>query len=353
MKEDQSWSRYARQLAIPEFGPEGQEKLARGSALVVGAGGLGSPLLFYLAAAGLGRIGIVDGDRVAPSNLHRQSLDGPAKRLRQLNPQVSVEAYPVPLTSQNALELLEPYEVVADGSDNFPTRYLVNDACLLTGKPDVYGAVFRFEGQLSVFNAWDEAGVRGPNYRDLHPEPPAPHSVPNCAEAGVLGVLPGIIGSMQAAEVIKLIAGLGKPLIGRLLLLDATDFSTQLIGLPKGRSPEVKALIDYAAWCGYPDVPALEPEEARTWADEHSAQWLDVREPEERAVRHLGGVHIPLGELPDRLSELDPKRPTLVYCQSGRRSAEAVRLLQTDFHFRKVFHLKGGLQAWQAAELSR
>lgn len=357
------WVRYGRQMAIPEFGREGQEKLSRGSALVVGAGGLGSPLLYYLAAAGLGRLGIVDGDRVEASNLHRQILyrsadvgrlkaEVAAERLRAVNSELEVAVYPFHLNSHNALDILDPYEVVADGSDNFPTRYLVNDACLLRGKPDVYGAVFRFEGQLSVFNGLDAKGERGPNYRDLHPEPPAAGTVPNCAEAGVLGVLPGIIGSMQAAEVIKLITGIGRPLIGRLFLLDASDFRSQTIRLPKRPDrPVVNRLIDYERWCGRPGLPSKSPREARQWAAETHAQWLDVREPFERAEASLASAHIPLRELAGRISELDPARPLLVFCRSGQRSAQAVRQLLDEHHFKNVYNLEGGLLAWRRAGL--
>ncbi len=359
-EEKSSWTRYGRQMAIPEFGREGQEKLSRGSALVVGAGGLGSPLLYYLAAAGLGRLGIVDGDRVEASNLHRQILyqsadvgrlkaEVAAERLRALNPELEVDAYPFHLNSRNALDILAPYEVVADGSDNFPTRYLVNDACLLSGKPDVYGAVFRFEGQLSVFNGLDATGRRGPNYRDLHPEPPAAGTVPNCAEAGVLGVLPGIIGSMQAAEVIKLITGIGTPLIGRLFLLDASDFRSHSIRLPRRQGTSVSRLIDYERWCGIRGIPSKPPAEARQWAAAADAQWLDGRQPSERAETSLASAHIPLGELTTRVSELDPDRPLLVFCRSGQRSAAAVQQLLDEHDFREVYNLEGGLLAWKRA----
>ncbi len=361
--------RYARHLIMPEIGLRGQEKLKEASALLVGAGGLGSPAAMYLAAAGVGRIGIVDFDVVDESNLQRQILHGMSglgksklasaeARLLDINPHVKVEGYEEPLTSRNAMRILADYDVVVDGTDNFPTRYLVNDACVLLGKPNVYGSIFRFEGQASVF--WAE---RGPCYRCLYPEPPPPGLVPSCAEGGVLGVLPGIIGVIQATEAVKLIAGLGEPLIGRLLLYDALEMRFQELKLRKdpacpmcGAQRAIHALIDYEAFCGITPQPAAEPAadaeisvaelRDRLLAGLPGAVLIDVREPREWDIARLPQARlIPRGELPHRLGELNQADEILVHCRSGVRSADAVRFLR-EMGFRKAKNVKGGILAW-------
>ncbi|MCK6619367.1 MAG: molybdopterin-synthase adenylyltransferase MoeB [Calditrichaceae bacterium] len=360
--------RYSRHFMLPEVGEEGQRMLKNASALVVGAGGLGSPAAMYLAAAGVGRLGLVDFDEVDLSNLQRQVLYSTAdvgksklemarERLRGINPEIEIEAYPTRLTSANALDILREYDVVVDGSDNFPTRYLVNDACALSGKPNVYGSIFRFEGQVSVFDA-----KRGPCYRCLYPEPPPPEAVPNCAEGGVLGVLSGIIGSLQTLEALKLILGKGDPLIGRLLLFEGLKFRFDEFKLAKnpacplcGERPVIHELIDYEAFCGVA-APAAEagdgsfdvtPEELKKRLDRGEEIFLlDVREPlEYRFCRLEGSCLVPLNDLPGRIEELDPSRETVVYCHHGIRSAWAVEFLR-QAGFEKVKNLAGGIEAW-------
>jgi molybdopterin/thiamine biosynthesis adenylyltransferase/rhodanese-related sulfurtransferase len=357
--------RYARHLTLPEVGLPGQERLRSARVLLVGAGGLGSPAALYLAAAGVGTIGIVDADAVELSNLQRQVLHGQAtlgmpkaestrRRLGDLNPHVRVEAHPVRLTSGNALELLGRYDLTVDGSDNFPTRYLVNDASVLLGKPYVYGSIFRFDGQVSVFAAAD-----GPCYRCLFADPPPPDLVPNCADAGVLGVLPGIVGSLQAAEAIKLILGIGAPLISRLLLLDVLRGRFRELELRRdpscpacGENPSVRELIDYEAFCGVRAEAG--PIGAEITADELDRRLssagpgivvLDVREPWEWEIAHIAGSrHFPLGELPERISELDGDAEIVTLCHRGLRSLTAQRLLQgAGFRARS---LAGGIDAW-------
>ena len=347
--------RYRRHLALPDFGPSEQQKLRESSVLVVGAGGLGSPLLFYLAAAGLGRIGIVDGDVVAISNLQRQILytgedEGQskaklaAKRLQQLNPEVKTEVYPFRLSANNALDLLARYDCVADGSDNFPTRYLVNDACVLLGKPNVYASVFRYEGQVSVFNRLRPDGSRGPNYRDLYPEPPPPESIPNCAEAGVLGTLTGIIGSIQANEVIKLITGIGEPLDARLFLLDSRDMQAQILQLPTTSRHPITALAeDYGAVSCEISIPEIAFRQMLEWQKNgRTFALLDVRSMRERLSGHLGGLHIPLDQLQRQWEQLDPQKTWVVYCHSGIRSATATQWM-LERGFKEVYNLKGGI----------
>jgi len=360
--------RYSRHLIMPEVGMEGQRKLKSAGVLLIGAGGLGSPAGLYLASAGIGRIGIVDFDVVDVTNLQRQvlhstrdigrsKLESAKERLSGLNPYVHVETYETRLTSLNALELLREYDVVVDGTDNFPTRYLVNDACVLLGKPNVYGSIFRFEGQASVFSAQG-----GPCYRCLYPEPPPPGLVPSCAEGGVLGVLPGIIGSIQALEAIKLIIGRGDPLIGRLLLFDALRFEFRELKLRKnpdcpicGNRPTIRELIDYEAFCG---VIANEEGRNRDREFEISAEELkarldrgddifilDVREPHEYEICNMGGYLIPLNELPQRVNALDSSREIVVHCKLGGRSAKALEFLKLA-GFRKVKNLVGGIDAW-------
>lgn len=356
--------RYARHFVIPDFGMEGQARLKAGRVLVIGAGGLGSPLLLYLAAAGVGKIGIVDFDRVDLTNLQRQVLYTTADigklkaevaraRILSINPHLEVHTYPVALSRDNVLELFEGYDIIADGTDNFPTRYLVNDACVLSGKVNVYASIFRFEGQVSVFNLPDADGNRGHNYRDLYPAPPPPDMVPNCAEGGVLGVLPGIIGSLQASEVIKLIAQVGEPLSGRLFLFDAASFSTRVMKFPKDPGNRITGLVDYEAFCGFPvgqstEIPAIDIEQFKKMSEAAEAfQLVDVREIYEYEAGNLGGIHIPLGELADRLNEINPGKTLIVHCQSGQRSAKAVRLL-LDHGFTEVYNLNGGMNAWKA-----
>jgi adenylyltransferase/sulfurtransferase len=363
--------RYSRHLILPEVGLEGQKKLKNASVLLVGAGGLGSPLAMYLAAAGVGRLGLVDFDVVDESNLQRQllhgtgdvgraKLDSARDRIEDLNPHVQVDLHEVRLSSENALDIIRDYDIVADGTDNFPTRYLVNDACVLTGTPNVYASIFRFEGQVSVFATQD-----GPCYRCLYDEPPPPGLVPSCAEGGVLGVLPGTVGTLQATEVIKLICGIGEPLVGRLLLFDALSMRFRTLKLRKnpdcpvcGEHPTVTELIDYEAFCGIPQgngaapaeeaVPEMTVRELKAHLDAGTAPFvLDVRKPYEYDIANLGAPLIPLDELPERLGELEANRssPLVVHCRSGVRSAKAVRLLK-EAGFRNPINLKGGILAW-------
>ena len=362
-------ARYQRHLSLAGFGPGAQEKLKRGSVLVVGAGGLGCPALLYLAAAGVGRIVVIDADRVDVSNLQRQVLytgadagapkaEAAARRLHALNSLIEITPRAERFTQANALELVRSVDVVLDGSDNFATRYLVNDACVLAGRPFVYGAIQGFEGQLSVFN-WRN----GPTYRCLFPEPPAPGTVPNCADAGVLGVLPGLIGTAQACETIKLLTGLGEPLSGRLLLWDALTMETRCVTLaPDPRSREIHGLPPegYGETCGVPIGEEIEVDALRTaLAGGPSTQLLDVREAWERAM--MGAIepsaHIPLGELErgvdGALAGFDPARPTVVYCAHGARSLRGAQLLREHYGFSGAVSLRGGFEAWRNAVTGR
>ncbi len=362
--------RYSRHLLIPDVGMEGQRKLKAASVLIIGTGGLGSPVALYLAAAGVGRIGLVDYDVVDYSNLQRQVIHGTATigtlkvesaraRMLDLNPDIQVDTYNQPFTSANAMHIAEPYDLIVDGSDNFPTRYLTNDLCVLTGKPNVYGSVYRFEGQVSVFDA-----RRGPCYRCLFPDPPPPGMVPSCAESGVFGVLPGTIGTLQATEALKLILGIGEPLIGRLLLYNAQDMSVEFVKLRKnpkckvcGPNPEVTQLIDYDAFCGVPGHAAEVGSAGNEWdltpvqlADQLKQgaplRLIDVREPHELEISHIGGARlIPLGQLASRLEELDPADELVLICKAGVRSTRALHILYSA-GFRKLHNLKGGLNAW-------
>ncbi len=360
--------RYSRHLIMPEVGMEGQLKLKQAKVLLVGSGGLGAPLALYLAAAGVGRLGLVDFDRVDFTNLQRQVLFGTSdvgkpkleaakRRLQDLNPEIQIDAFETKLTSENALDLLRPYDIVVDGTDNFPTRYLVNDAAVLLGKPNVYGSIFRFEGQLSVFGLAD-----GPCYRCLYPEPPPPGLVPSCAEGGVLGVLPGIVGSLQAMEVLKLILGNGDPMAGRLLLFDALEMTFRELRLRKnpdcplcGSNRTIHQLIDYYEFCGVRgeeapppsvEVPQMGPRElAERLKRGENIFVLDVREPHEYQICNLGGILIPLGDLPRRVQEIDSAAPVVVHCRSGARSAQAVDFLRKA-GFRRVWNLRGGILAW-------
>jgi molybdopterin/thiamine biosynthesis adenylyltransferase/rhodanese-related sulfurtransferase len=360
--------RYSRHLIMPEVGMEGQLKLKQAKVLLVGTGGLGAPLGLYLAAAGVGKLGLVDFDTVDFTNLQRQvtfgtsdvgrpKIEAASERLSNLNPEIEIERHETRLTSENALEILKDYDIVVDGTDNFPTRYLVNDACLLLGKINVYGSIFRFEGQATVFGY-----PSGPCYRCLYPEPPPPGLVPSCAEGGVLGVLPGIIGSIQAMETLKLILGKGRPLIGRLLLFDALEMRFRELKLRKnpecplcGEKRTITKLIDYAEFCGIrgeeapqpvTTVPEITPRELKARLDRGDDVFiLDVREPHEYQICNLKGHLIPLGDISRRVSELDSSREIVAHCRSGKRSAEAVEFLQRA-GFRKIWNLKGGILAW-------
>jgi adenylyltransferase/sulfurtransferase len=365
--------RYSRHLIIPEFNIEGQRKLKAAKVLVVGSGGLGSPLLLYLTAAGVGTIGIVDFDVVDESNLQRQILfgvenvgipkvDAAVKRLRSLNPHVEFKTYNTRFSSANALEIIKDYDVVADGTDNFPTRYLVNDACVLLGKVNVYASIYRFEGQLSVFNFPDENGLRGPNYRDLFPSPPPPGLVPSCAEGGVIGVLPGILGTLQANEVIKVITGVGAPLSGRMFLLDAAGFETRTLKIRKdpknplnGETPSQTGLIDYEQFCGIgttqrsdtSDVKEIDVWDLKELFDSQADfQLIDVREPYEYAIANLNGELCPVGNISDFAGRISREKKVVVHCRSGVRSAKAIRELEGQFGFTNLYNLKGGILAY-------
>ena len=372
--------RYSRHLIMPEVGMAGQKRLKAASVLLIGAGGLGSPLAMYLAAAGVGRIGLVDYDVVDYTNLQRQiihgtkdvgrpKLESAKARILDINPHVQVDTYEVPLTSDNALTLFEPYDIVIDGTDNFPTRYLTNDACVLLGKPNVYGSIFRFEGQASLFYAKE-----GPCYRCLFPEPPPPGLVPSCAEGGVLGVLPGTIGAIQATEAIKLILGVGQSLIGRLLIYDAATMSFDEVRLRKNpncpicsEQPTLTELIDYEQFCG---MPAHDRSEYSAVAEENGSETavsqisphalksrldageelliLDVREPHEWDIvnlSHLGAFLIPKGDVVNRMGELDTAQEIVVHCRSGARSADVIRELH-QHGFKKLVNLEGGINRW-------
>ena len=363
--------RYSRHLNLPDFGIPTQEKLKRAKVLVVGTGGLGAPLLQYLTAVGVGTIGVVDFDVIDESNLQRQVLFGmedigkfktevAITKLRAQNPFVHFIEYNLKLDASNALEIISNYDVVADGTDNFPTRYLVNDACVLTGKPNVYASIYRFEGQVSVFNWANKEGILGPNYRDVFPTPPPPGMVPNCAEGGVLGVLPGIIGSIQASEVIKVITGLGVSLSGKLFLMDVLDFSNRTLNIkrdPKnplnGETPKINALIDYESFCGITndsnDLIDLSPIELARWRREgQDFQLIDVREPYEFEAGNIGGQGIPLGELAASVNLIDKNRPVVFLCKSGKRSAQAIEIITSlAAGYSKLRHLKGGLLSWK------
>ena len=362
--------RYSRHLIMPEVGLAGQKRLKAASVLVIGTGGLGSPVGMYLAAAGVGRIGLVDYDVVEPANLQRQIVHGTASvgqlkvesaraRLLDINPEIEVVTYNEPFTSLNALAIARPYDVLIDGTDNFPTRYLTNDVCVLLGKPNVYGSIYRFEGQTSVFYA-----KAGPCYRCLFPVPPPPGLVPSCAEGGVLGILPGTIGTLQATEALKLILGLGQPLVGRLLLYDAQAMSFDEVKLRKnpncvvcGPRPSVTALIDYEEFCGVPGHDREEESAGPDWditprelaerlQQSPRPRLIDVREPHEWEIAHIEGAQlVPLGTLPERMHELDSAEDIVLLCKVGARSSRALELLR-EAGFRRLKNLKGGINAW-------
>ena len=362
--------RYSRHLLMPEVGLQGQIKLKNSSALVIGTGGLGSPVALYLAAAGIGRIGLVDFDIVDSSNLQRQVIHGTSTvgklkvesgrdRLQDLNPDIQVDIYNEPYTSENAMRIAKDYDIIIDGTDNFPTRYLTNDVCVFLGKPNVYGSIFRFDGQVSVFHA-----EKGPCYRCLFPEPPPPGLVPSCAEGGVLGVLPGTVGTLQATEAIKILLGIGTPLIGKLLLYNALDMSFDFVTLKKnpkcrvcGPNADIKELIDYEEFCGVPGHHADDTSAGADWDISPLAMktrldldpnliLLDVREPHELEIAAIKGAkNIPLGEVAQRMSELDSAKDMIVFCKRGSRSARAIEILSSA-GFKKMKNLKGGINAW-------
>lgn len=365
--------RYSRHLILPDFNIEGQRRLKAARVLVVGSGGLGSPLLQYLAAAGIGTIGIVDFDVVEDHNLQRQTLFGvsdlgrpkveaAAQRIRDLNPYITVRTYNEALTSANALDIVANYDIVADGTDNFPTRYLVNDACVLLDKVNVYASIFRFDGQVSVFNYIDADGVRGPNYRDIFPSPPPPGMVPSCAEGGVIGVLPGIIGALQANEVIKVAAGIGEPLSGKLFIFDALSFATRVLKFGRdpanplnGEQPTQNGLIDYDQFCGIPQAKAQEAADIPEVDVATLAEWrtqgvphvlIDVREPYEYDIAQLGGRLIPKDTVAEHLHQIPKSGKVVVHCRSGKRSADVIRLLQAQHGYENLLNLKGGILAW-------
>lgn len=360
--------RYSRHLIMPEVGMEGQLKLKQAKVLLVGTGGLGSPMALYLAAAGVGTVGLIDFDVVDFSNLQRQvvhgtkdvgrkKLDSAADTMLDINPHIKIVRHEVALTSENALDIIKDYEVVADGTDNFPTRYLVNDACVLLGKPNVYGSIFRFEGQASIFATQD-----GPCYRCLYPEPPPPGLVPSCAEGGVLGILPGVVGLIQATEVVKLILGQGEPLIGRLLLYDALSMKFRELRLRKspdcpvcGPNRTITKLIDYQEFCGIPQAPAapppavgeIEPQEVKARIDRgDNFILIDVREPHEHQICHIPQAQlIPLGTVQARLGEFDKNAEIVLHCKSGVRSGKAQAMFK-EAGFTRVLNMKGGILAW-------
>jgi molybdopterin/thiamine biosynthesis adenylyltransferase/rhodanese-related sulfurtransferase len=362
-------ARYNRHIIIPEFGLAAQQKLKAAKVLVVGSGGLGSPVLLYLAAAGIGTIGIVDFDVVDDSNLQRQVLFGvneigkpkveaAKERLQALNPHIEFILYNTQLTSQNALNIIKDYDVVADGTDNFPTRYLVNDACVLLGKPNVYASIFQFEGQVSVFNYRKASGESGPNYRDLYPTPPPPGLVPSCAEGGVLGVLPGIIGSLQALEVIKVVTGVGEPLVGRFYIFDALSFESRTFNISRrddnplnGTNPTITQLIDYEQFCGVKavekPVKEITPKELyELQVKGEPFQLIDVREPYEYDIVNIGAELIPLATVAEQVEKISKDQPVIVHCKMGGRSAKAIRELEEKFGFANLYNLKGGIIAY-------
>jgi molybdopterin/thiamine biosynthesis adenylyltransferase/rhodanese-related sulfurtransferase/molybdopterin converting factor small subunit len=363
-------ARYNRHIIIPGFGIQAQQKLKAAKVLVIGSGGLGSPVLLYLAAAGVGTIGIVDFDVVDDSNLQRQVLFGVGeigkpkveaarRRLEGLNPYIKLNIYNTHLNSQNALDIIKDYDVIADGTDNFPTRYLVNDASVLLGKPNVYASIFQFEGQASVFNYRNSDGELGPNYRDLYPTPPPPGLVPSCAEGGVLGVLPGIIGSLQALEVIKVITGVGETLSGRFYIFDALNFESRTFTIRRrddnpinGKNPSITALIDYEQFCGMravEEAPLKEitAKELYDWQVKgEKFQLIDVREPHEFDIVNIGGELIPLGTVGENSDRIARDRKVVVHCKVGGRSAKAIRELQEKFGFTNLYNLKGGILSY-------
>lgn len=372
---DEERNRYERHFSLPQIGVEGQKKLKSAKVLVIGAGGLGAPMMQYLAAAGLGTLGIVDFDTVEATNLHRQILfkesdigrpkvAATKERLEQSNPHIDIIEHEEKLDASNVLNLLDKYDVIADGSDNFPTRFLVNDACVLLDEPLVYGSLFQFEGQVSVFNYEEKNGVRGPNYRDLFPELPPPDQYPNCAETGILGMLPGTIGCMQAIEIIKIVTGIGEPLSGWLFIFDALSFNTRKIAIGKnkqnpltGENPRITELKDsnyiYSRNCGqdagkYTTVKEVSVQKLKEWLDnEEVTQLIDVREPDETEQNDMDGTLIPFDSIEKKVEKISRSGKVVIHCQTGKRSAEAIRKLQENFSFDNLYNLKGGIVAWK------
>ena len=363
-------ARYNRHIIIPGFGMEAQKKLKQAKVLIIGSGGLGSPALLYLAAAGVGTVGIVDFDVVDDSNLQRQVLFGVESvghpkveaardRLKALNPHLNIRLHNTHINSSNALDIIKDYDVVADGTDNFPTRYLVNDACVLLDKPNVYASIFQFDGQVSVFNYVDKNGVRGPNYRDLYPTPPPPGLVPSCAEGGVLGVLPGIIGCLQALEVIKVITGVGETLSGRFYTFDALQFESNTFRIRKradnpisGDNPTITELIDYEQFCGMraieekplKEITATELYDLQVKGE--PIQIIDVREPHEYDIVNIGGELIPMNVVEDMADQISRDKKVIVHCKVGGRSAKAIKDLEEKYGFTNLYNLKGGILSW-------
>ena len=363
-------ARYNRHIIIPGFGEESQKKLKAAKVLIIGSGGLGSPALLYLTAAGVGTIGIVDFDVVDDSNLQRQvifdireigkpKVEAAKRRLEALNPHTRFILHNTHINSGNALDIIKDYDVVADGTDNFPTRYLVNDATLILDKPNVYGSIFQFEGQVSVFNYVNNKGERGPNYRDLYPTPPPPGLVPSCAEGGVLGVLPGIIGSLQALEVIKVITGIGEPLSGRFYTFDALNFESRTFNIKRrddnpvnGKNPTIHELIDYEQFCG---MRAVEEKPAKEISAKDLYDWqvkgkkfklIDVREPSEYKIVQIGGTLIPLSTISENVDEIPTDVDVVFLCKTGIRSVKAIKQLEEKFPFNNLYNLKGGILAY-------
>jgi len=356
--------RYSRQIILPDFGREGQERLEAASALVIGAGGLGVPVLQYLVAAGIGKIGIIDQDVVDKSNLHRQviyteSEVGKSKaqlaqqKMRALNSEIEIEAMEIRIDSSNAMGIIGKYDLIIDCTDNFPTRYLVNDACVLSNKPLVYGAIFRWEGQVSVFNY-----KNGPNYRDLFPHPPDPGQIPNCEEGGVLGVLPGVIGSMQAVEAIKILTNIGDIMSGKMLMYDAKSSTTQTIKFKarkdnpiSGDNPKISKLIDYEEFCGLNNdsIPSenINASQLKRWTNENKDfQLVDVREVEEYDLQNIGGLNIPLSKIKTEVHEIEDDIPVVLMCQSGKRSLSVLQFLKKEHEFDNLMNLEGGIKAY-------
>ena len=355
-------NRYQRHLVLPNFGMDGQLKLKRARVLVVGAGGLGCPVLQYLVAAGVGHIGIVDFDKVEESNLQRQilySVDDIGKskvlvaksKLEKLNPLIKITTFEMLLDKNNVFEIFKDFDIIADGTDNFNTRYLVNDACFLMGKTNVFASIFRFEGQVSVFNYLQKDGTRGVNYRDLFPEPPVAGLVPNCAEGGVLGVLPGIIGSMQANEVIKVITGIGEPLVNRIFIFDAEYFTSHILKIKKNPSVSITELTEYEEFCATPNIKTITAKELKELIHQKADfQLIDVRELHEYELKNIGGELIPLAQILEQSDKIDKTKKVVIHCKSGARSRKAIALLEKEKGFENLWNLEGGIERWTADE---
>jgi len=362
-------NRYARHFSLPGFGVASQEKLKQARVLVVGAGALGSPVLLYLGAAGIGHIGIIDGDTVEASNLHRQILYTTqdigqskariaAQKLQEANPYIEIAVFETFISRDNAFKIAESYDIIVDGTDNFPTRYLINDLCVLTGKVNVHASILQFSGQLSVFHAPLPDGLRGPNYRDLYPNPPHPDEVVSCADGGVIGALPGILGSMQAMEVIKLVTGIGNPLIGQLWMYNTLLNTAQMINFEHdknnpltGSQPTIDTLIDYDFFCGIKTktMKTVNVQELKELLDNQAdIQLIDVREPFENEICTLNGLLIPMNEVPSRVEEIAKDKQVIIHCRSGKRSGNIVEFLEQQYGYENLYNLTGGILAWAA-----